>query len=68
LTVYKYEDVVYEKRKLLSSVITILGLKRNRGLVTAIAKQFDIVPEAENEYEHTRQVHPGNSPRKPFRY
>ena len=64
LTIYRYEDVIYRKKSFLNSVIAKLRLKRNRALVRDVARQFDIVPDAENEDAHIRQVHPGNYTRK----
>ena len=64
LTVYRYEDVIYDKKKWLGNLISKLGLKHDRALVTAIANQFDIVPDKENKEKHIRQVHPGNHTKK----
>ena len=64
LTVYRYEDVIYEKEKWLKDMVTRLGLPQTPELVQDIAKRFDIVPDVENENKHVRQVHPGNHTQK----
>ena len=64
MTTYRYEDVIYEKEKWLTNVVTKLGLQHNTELIGNIARRFDIVPETENENEHIRQVHPGDHKKK----
>ncbi len=64
LTVYRYEDVIYQKKKWLSDVVVKLGLEQHPKRLSAIAKRFDVIPITENQNEHIRQVHPGNHKRK----
>jgi len=64
LKVYRYEDVIYKKEEWLADVVAKLGLQLNTELVSDITQQFDVFPDAENENEHIRQVHPGNHTEK----
>ena len=64
LKIYRYEDVIYEKEKWLTDVVTTLGIEHNQRHIRNIAKHFDFIPAAENENEHVRQVHPANHKRK----
>ena len=64
LKIYRYEDVIYDKEKWLTDVVSKLGVERNQRHIKNIAKQFDVIPETENENKHIRQVHPGNHTRK----
>jgi len=58
--IYRYEDFIYKKEEWLTDVVAKLGLQHNSKLVRDVASRFDIIPNAENENEHVRQVHPGN--------
>jgi hypothetical protein len=60
LKIYRYEDVIYKKMEWLTDMLQILGLEYRPKIVRKTVKQFDHIPDSENEYEHIRQVHPGN--------
>jgi len=60
LTIFRYEDVIFAKEKWLNEVVVKLGLEVAPQIITSVAKQFDVIPERENEDEHIRQVYPGN--------
>lgn len=64
LTVYRYEDVIYSKEVWLRDLIKKLSLKEMDSEIKAAAARADIIPEAENESKHIRQVHPGNYKKK----
>jgi hypothetical protein len=58
--VYRYEDVIYDKKRWLWDMIQFIGLPEQKTLIEDIASRFDIVPDSEHEMQHIRQVHPGN--------
>ncbi|MBE9550245.1 MAG: sulfotransferase domain-containing protein [Proteobacteria bacterium] len=60
LTTYRYEDVIYEKEVWLRQIVADLELPLDRKLISRTVKQFDIIPEHEDQDQHIRQVHPGN--------
>lgn len=62
--VYRYEDVIYEKENWLSDILKYLEIDRNPSLIRSVVKKFDVIPKAENEDLHIRQVHPGNYKKK----
>ena len=64
LTVYRYEDVIYEKEAWLTDLIKKLGLPQNSALIRSTAQNQDVFPEQEDENKHIRQVHPGNYKKK----
>jgi hypothetical protein len=60
VTVYRYEDVIYDKQRWLRDMIKFIGLPEKADLIQDVASRFDIVPDSEHESQHIRQVHPGN--------
>ncbi len=64
LKVYRYEDVIYNKKDWLTDVVAKLGLQHDSEHTANIAKRFDVIPETENKNEHIRQVHPGDHTKK----
>ena len=60
LKIYRYEDVIYNKEKWMVDVLARLGIEYNLRHLRNIVKHFDVIPIAENENKHVRQVHPGN--------
>jgi len=58
--IYRYEDVIYEKEKWLTDVVTKLRLSYKPRLIGNFAEHFDIMPDVEDVNEHIRQVHPGD--------
>jgi Sulfotransferase domain len=62
--VFRYEDVIFNKRAWVADICNAFGwdvLERARN---RIADKNDIVPRAENEAKHIRQVAPGDGMRK----
>lgn len=64
LTIYRYEDVVYRKEEWLRDLVKNLSLKEIDSEIKSVATRSDIIPKAENEAKHIRQVHPGNHKKK----
>jgi hypothetical protein len=62
--VYRYEDIVYNKRSWAEDIIDFFSWPVRRQQIPDIADPFDIIPESENINEHIRQVHPGNHKKK----
>jgi len=60
LKVYRYEDVIYEKRRWLADLVEVLDLESLDALIKSVAGKVDVVPDREDEARHIRQVHPGN--------
>jgi len=60
LITYRYEDVIYEKQDWLRDMVEKLGLPLDKKIIKKVVAKFDIFPKQEDEYEHIRQVHPGN--------
>jgi len=60
LTIYRYEDVIYEKIAWLRDLVEQLGLPVDSATIIETAKKFDIFPRQEDRNKHIRQVHPGN--------
>ena len=63
-TVFRYEDVIFEKRKWLRDICRAYGWCIGEGLTNAIADRHDVVPTTENAARHIRQVRPGDGMRK----
>jgi len=62
--VYRYEDVIYNKREWLIDILTYLEIEVDESLVDAVVAKNDIIPKAEDDNQHIRQVHPGNYKKK----
>lgn len=62
--VYKYEDVIYNKREWLIDILNYLEIKVEDHLVDAVVAKNDIIPDKEDDTQHVRQVHPGNYKKK----
>ena len=60
LLVLKYEDVIFDKAKMVRNVATHFGWKVGQGQVDAILKWIDVMPEAENPDAFIRKVTPGD--------
>lgn len=60
IKVYRYEDVVFEKRAWLADIVASLDLPVDRDLIDMVVERFDIVPQTEDDREHIRQVYPGD--------
>ena len=64
LKVYRYEDVVFEKRKWLADVLDYAGIMLLESQVHEIADKYDVVPDVEDETKHIRRVIPGDHKNK----
>lgn len=62
--IYRYEDVIYDKKAWFADVLDYLEVEKQPSLLSAVVKQFDLIPEQEEEAQHIRQVHPGNYKKK----
>jgi len=60
LLTIRYEDGIYDKKKMLTEIVKHYGMAFKTRLITRIAADHDIIPDAEDEEAHIRQVHPGN--------
>ena len=58
--IYRYEDVIFRKKEWLEDMIYYLELPINENIIDKVAKENDILPDAENPEAHIRQVKPGN--------
>lgn len=59
-TLFRYEDIVFEKRAWVNSIAEIFNLKVSTPKLNEIADKYDIIPSEEKPNEHIRQVKPGN--------
>ena len=57
---FRYEDIIYEKPRFVKDICTHFEWEIPEPDQIAIAKHWDLVPDAEKPDEHVRQVHPGN--------
>jgi hypothetical protein len=60
LLVLKYEDVIFDKARMVRNVATHFGWKVGQGQVDAILKWIDVMPEQENPDAFIRKVTPGD--------
>lgn len=58
--IYRYEDVIYEKKAWLTDICQYLGWTVSDRVIARTVAKHDQFPSAENESKHIRQVHPGN--------
>jgi hypothetical protein len=58
--IVKYEDFIYDKRKLVSILLEFLDAELETSDINEIADRNHIIPEKENVNTHIRNVHPGN--------
>jgi hypothetical protein len=61
---YRYEDVIYEKPAWIANMCSYFGWAIPTAVIEEIAKRHDIIPMAEDDNQHIRQVHPGNYKKK----
>lgn len=64
IKVYRYEDVIFEKRKWIADMCEWFGWDVPEKKIRALADKNDIIPKAENEAQHIRQATPGDHTRK----
>jgi hypothetical protein len=60
LRLYRYEDVIFDKKAWLEDMLGYVGVALNDAKVTRIARENDIWPAVERPSKHIRQVTPGN--------
>ena len=58
--VIHYEDLVYEKLRVVGSILDYLNISIPQSRLEEIVAKQDLFPEQEDISEHVRQVHPGN--------
>jgi len=63
-TVFRYEDVIFNKRAWVADICNAFGWDVPERARNRIADRNDVVPRAENEAKHIRQVAPGDGMRK----
>jgi hypothetical protein len=63
-TLFRYEDVIFNKRQWVADICDAFGWDVSAWTIGRIAKKNDIVPGAEDEGRHIRQVSPGDGMRK----
>ena len=56
----RYEDIYYDKRTFLAEIFRHFGLDIRPGVVTEVAREFDVRPEAEQRGKHIRKGTPGD--------
>ncbi len=61
LTIFRYEDVIYDKSALLSQICRHFGWHIPTHEISSVAARQDHIPDVEQPDQHIRQVHPGNS-------
>ena len=59
-TIFRYEDIVFEKRKWAARLAELLGADLDEEIINEIADKNDIRPADEDASRHIRQVTPGN--------
>lgn len=60
LKLYRYENVIFEKRSWIYELASYLDLSVDEGFVDLLLEKYDVMPGAENPLAHIRQVRPGN--------
>ncbi len=60
LRVYRYEDVLYEKRRWVADICEWLGWDIPEKVREKVADKNDLIPGKENEGQHVRKAHPGD--------
>lgn len=60
LKVYRYEDVIFDKKNWIIDMINYLGLTLKPNQINRITEKHDIVPRNENTSQHIRKVKPGD--------
>lgn len=63
-TVFRYEDVIFNKKQWIADICKTFGWDVSAWAIGRIARKNDIVPRAEDEGRHVRQVSPGDAMRK----
>jgi hypothetical protein len=62
--ILRYEDFIYDKERLVSSLANWFGLDVPQERRSSMAALYHVIPPTERSHDHTRQVHPGDHKRK----
>jgi hypothetical protein len=62
--VFRYEDVIYAKRKWAADICAHYGWDVSAQSLDEAVAEIDVFPDAERPADHVRQVHPGNYKKK----
>ncbi len=62
--IYRYEDIIYDKAAWVEDICRYFDWPVDRSVQKKIAKRHDVIPKAEDDTQHVRQVHPGNYAKK----
>ncbi len=58
--IYRYEDIIFNKRQWVHDLTRDLDLPVSRFAANRIANKNDVIPKTPNPQDHIRQVKPGN--------
>jgi hypothetical protein len=61
---YRYEDVIFNKREWILDMAAFMGWQISPVQLEKLLSRVDILPDAENQNQHIRQVRPGNYKQK----
>jgi len=64
LRLYRYEDVIYDKRRWVRLLAADLDTPVDQGFVDQLLPAFEVFPDEEDDSKHVRQVRPGDYLRK----
>lgn len=62
--IYRYEDIIYDKAAWVEDICRYFDWPIEQSVSEKIAKRHDVIPKAEDDTQHVRQVHPGNYAKK----
>jgi hypothetical protein len=57
---FRYEDVIFEKRRWIEEVMAYLGMTVAEQVITNVVAKNDVRPSTEDEGQHIRKVAPGD--------
>ena len=64
LTLLRYEDILYDKLRLVRATADVMGARADEATLVQIAEKYDKIPNSEAPAAHLRQAHPGDYIRK----
>jgi hypothetical protein len=64
IVIIKYEDIIFDKLKLVRTICEYFGLQISPAKITRIARAADIIPSFEDPKAHIRQAIPGDHVKK----
>ena len=64
VTIFRYEDVIYDKARWVAEICTYLGWNISVDVQCEAVAKVDVFPEREEPDKHIRQVHPRNYKKK----